>query len=127
MPDLSRFECVCLQDVSDVREVPNNQVILLFLLVSDCAYCFGSGCAFCSDIVLNFDSLQEVFQDPDRDESFIIELLELKENVTDVGSARWFLQDLAVEQASENSLVCRCKLFFSFADDTFLNKSCVRG
>lgn len=60
------------KDVSDVREVPNNQ---------------------------------EVFQDPARDESFIIELLELKENVTDVGSARWFLQDLAVEQASQNSLV----------------------
>jgi len=50
--------------------------------------------------------LQEVFQDPNRDESFIIELLELKDNVADAGSARWFLQDLAVEQAAENSLVC---------------------
>ncbi len=49
---------------------------------------------------------QEVFQDPNRDESFIVELLELKENVADAGSARWFLEDLAVEQASENSLVC---------------------
>lgn len=59
--------------------------------------------------------MQEVFQDPARDESFIIELLELKENVTDVGSARWFLQDLAVEQASENSLVC---LPFAFNFET---------
>ncbi|XP_024383737.1 uncharacterized protein [Physcomitrium patens] len=60
------------QDVSDVREVPNNQ---------------------------------EAFVDANRDESFIVELLELKENVTDAGSARWFLEDLTVEQASENSLV----------------------
>lgn len=43
--------------------------------------------------------------DPNRDESFIIELLELKENVADAGSARWFLEDLAVEQAFENTLV----------------------
>jgi len=46
---------------------------------------------------------QEVFQDPNRDEGFIIELLELKDNILD---ARWFLGDLAVEQASERSLVC---------------------
>lgn len=59
-------------DVSDIREVPNNQ---------------------------------EVFVDADRDESIIVELLELKENVEDTGSARWFLQDLAMEQESEDSLV----------------------
>jgi hypothetical protein len=50
--------------------------------------------------------LQEAFVDANRDESFIIELLELKENVADAGSARWFLQDLATEQGSEKSLVC---------------------
>ena len=44
--------------------------------------------------------------DANRDESFIIELLELKENVSDAGSARWFLEDLAMEQGSEKSLVC---------------------
>lgn len=44
--------------------------------------------------------------DADRDESIIVELLELKENVEDSGSARWFLQDLAMEQESEDSLVC---------------------
>ncbi|KAG0567631.1 hypothetical protein M758_7G127200 [Ceratodon purpureus] len=60
------------KDVSDVREVPNNQ---------------------------------EAFVDPNRDESFIIELLELKESVADAGSARWFLEDLATEQGSEKSLV----------------------
>ncbi|XP_024396857.1 uncharacterized protein [Physcomitrium patens] len=48
---------------------------------------------------------QEAFVDPNRDESFIIELLELKENVADAGSARWFLEDLAVEQAFENTLI----------------------
>lgn len=50
--------------------------------------------------------MQEVFVDADRDESIIVELLELKENVEDSGSARWFLQDLAMEQESEDSLVC---------------------
>jgi hypothetical protein len=44
--------------------------------------------------------LQEAYVDPNRDESIIIELLELKDSVADAGSARWFLQDLAVEQAS---------------------------
>lgn len=52
--------------------------------------------------------------DPNRDESFIIELLELKENVADTGSACWFLEDLATEQGSEKSLVCL--LIFSNID-----------
>ncbi|KAI4368689.1 hypothetical protein MLD38_017219 [Melastoma candidum] len=41
---------------------------------------------------------QEVFADPSRDESLIFELLELKHDVGDQGSAVWFLQDLATEQ-----------------------------
>ncbi|KAF4350706.1 hypothetical protein G4B88_000844 [Cannabis sativa] len=44
---------------------------------------------------------QEVFVDPSRDESLIFEILELKEEVGDDGSASWFLQDLASEQESE--------------------------
>ncbi|KAH9562353.1 hypothetical protein CY35_05G067700 [Sphagnum magellanicum] len=58
-------------DVSNVREVPNNQ---------------------------------EAFVDPNRDESIIVELLELKDTVVDERSSRWFLQDLAIEQDSEQSL-----------------------
>ncbi|ERM94432.1 hypothetical protein AMTRI_Chr04g252830 [Amborella trichopoda] len=48
---------------------------------------------------------QEVFVDPNRDESIIFELLDLKRDVEDSGSALWFLQDLATEQDAEGSLV----------------------
>ncbi|PON59200.1 Ran-interacting Mog1 protein [Parasponia andersonii] len=48
---------------------------------------------------------QEVFVDPARDESLIFELLELKNEVGDNGSATWFLQDLASEQEAEGSVV----------------------
>ncbi|XP_050215846.1 uncharacterized protein LOC126666953 [Mercurialis annua] len=49
---------------------------------------------------------QEVFVDPDRDESLIFELLDYKHEVGDNGSASWFLQDLANEQNAEG-----CTLF----------------
>ncbi|CAI9096622.1 OLC1v1032813C1 [Oldenlandia corymbosa var. corymbosa] len=49
---------------------------------------------------------QEVFVDPSRDESLIFELLDLKTDVPDNGSATWFLQDLANEQdAAEGAMV----------------------
>ncbi|XP_027361508.1 ran guanine nucleotide release factor isoform X1 [Abrus precatorius] len=48
---------------------------------------------------------QEVFADPSRDESLIFELLELKSDVADNGSAAWFLQDLGSEQDAEGSVV----------------------
>lgn len=48
---------------------------------------------------------QEVFVDPARDESLIIELLDFKHQVADNGSAVWFLQDLATEQEAEGSTV----------------------
>ncbi|KAK6931218.1 Ran-interacting Mog1 protein [Dillenia turbinata] len=48
---------------------------------------------------------QEVFVDPARDESLIFELLDFKNDVGDHGSASWFLQDLAVEQNAEGSLI----------------------
>ena len=48
---------------------------------------------------------QEAYVDANRDESFIIELLELKNDIADNVSARWFMEDLAQEQAVENSLV----------------------
>lgn len=35
--------------------------------------------------------------DVNWDESFIVEFLEFKENVIDVGSVCWFLEDLIVE------------------------------
>ena len=43
--------------------------------------------------------------DPARDESLIIEILELKDDVADNGSATWFLQDLAIEQSAEGTIV----------------------
>ncbi|XP_030961412.1 ran guanine nucleotide release factor [Quercus lobata] len=48
---------------------------------------------------------QEVFVDPARDESLIFELLDLKHEVGDDGSAVWFLQDLATEQEAEEGMV----------------------
>ncbi|KAL4574198.1 hypothetical protein LXL04_021024 [Taraxacum kok-saghyz] len=48
---------------------------------------------------------QEVFVDPARDESLIFELLEMKHDVADNGSATWFLQDLAREQGAEGNIV----------------------
>ncbi|CAL9170671.1 unnamed protein product [Musa hybrid cultivar] len=48
---------------------------------------------------------QEVFADPDRDESLIFELLDLKHEVGDGGSAVWFLQDIAREQDAEETMV----------------------
>lgn len=45
---------------------------------------------------------QEVFVDPSRDESLIIELLDFKHDVGDGGSASWFLNDLATEQDAED-------------------------
>lgn len=48
---------------------------------------------------------QEVFVDPGRDESLIIELLDLKHDVADTGSAGWFFNDLANEQDAEDTTV----------------------
>ncbi|KAL6211310.1 hypothetical protein ACLB2K_016537 [Fragaria x ananassa] len=48
---------------------------------------------------------QEAFVDPARDESLIFELLALKPEVGDNGSATWFLQDLAAEQEAEGSVL----------------------
>ncbi|CAN6239713.1 unnamed protein product [Urochloa humidicola] len=48
---------------------------------------------------------QEVFVDPDRDESLIFELLDLKGEVDDAGSALWFLRDIANEQDAGDNMV----------------------
>ncbi|GER49513.1 Ran guanine nucleotide release factor [Striga asiatica] len=47
---------------------------------------------------------QEAFVDPTRDESLMFELLDLKTDVVDHGSATWFLQDLANEQDAEGAM-----------------------
>lgn len=55
--------------------------------------------------------------DPGRDESLIIELLDLKVDVADHGSATWFLQDLASEQDAEAitvKLKSLTSLFFEY-------------
>ncbi|CAI5460164.1 unnamed protein product [Closterium sp. Yama58-4] len=57
-----------LPDISNFREVPNNQ---------------------------------EVFADASRDESIVIELLEMKADVADADSSRWFLEDLMREQEAQ--------------------------
>lgn len=49
--------------------------------------------------------MQEVFVDPARDESLIFELLDLKGEVDDAGSALWFLRDMASEQDAADNLV----------------------
>ncbi|EEC77400.1 hypothetical protein OsI_16161 [Oryza sativa Indica Group] len=48
---------------------------------------------------------QEVFVDPARDGSLIFELLDLKGEVEDGGSALWFLRDIANEQDAGDNLV----------------------
>ncbi|XP_014750990.1 ran guanine nucleotide release factor isoform X2 [Brachypodium distachyon] len=48
---------------------------------------------------------QEVFVDPARDESLIFELLDLKGEVEDGGSALWFLRDVANEQDAGDDMV----------------------
>jgi hypothetical protein len=52
--------------------------------------------------------------DPSRDESLIFELLELKHEVGDDGSAVWLLQDLATEQEAEGGMVNLLLFFFFF-------------
>ena len=49
--------------------------------------------------------MKEAFVDPNRDESLIIELLDLKHDVADEASAVWFLHDLAREQDAEGGMV----------------------
>ncbi|XP_010258391.1 PREDICTED: probable ran guanine nucleotide release factor [Nelumbo nucifera] len=80
----------------------------------DCVERFLFGGAISSFFSLRFQDVsnirevpdhQEVFVDPARDESLIFELLELKHNVEDNASSSWFLQDLAVEQDAEGSVV----------------------
>ncbi|CAI5499026.1 unnamed protein product [Closterium sp. Naga37s-1] len=44
---------------------------------------------------------QEVFGDASRDESIVIELLEMKADVADADSSRWFLEDLMREQEAQ--------------------------
>lgn len=53
----------------------------------------------------SFPPLKEAFVDPARDESLIFELLDLKTEVGDDGSAVWFLQDLANEQDAQGATV----------------------
>ncbi|KAL3646503.1 hypothetical protein CASFOL_011683 [Castilleja foliolosa] len=68
------------------------------------------GGAVVSNFPLRFEDVsnirQEVFVDPTRDESLIFELLDLKTDVADHGSATWFLQDLANEQDAEGTMRC---------------------
>ncbi|KAG6549776.1 hypothetical protein Mapa_008757 [Marchantia paleacea] len=85
------------RDVSDIREVPDNQ---------------------------------EVLCDYDREESIIIELLEFKSDVSDEDSARWFLQNVAEEQESENFMTIEDRRVLTESDvphmpaSTVMNAAC---
>ncbi|KAI3516422.1 hypothetical protein L1887_15337 [Cichorium endivia] len=68
---------------------------------------------------------QEVFVDPARDESLIFELLELKHDVADNGSATWFLQDLAREQGAEGNIVFEQSAVFDATGLQFRNMPAV--
>uniref|UniRef100_A0A0D6R9L2 Ran guanine nucleotide release factor n=1 Tax=Araucaria cunninghamii TaxID=56994 RepID=A0A0D6R9L2_ARACU len=68
---------------------------------------------------------QEAFADPNRDESLIIELLDLKQDVADDQSALWFLKDLASEQDSAGDPVVESVSALSPADVPFLDPSTV--
>ncbi|KVI05529.1 ran guanine nucleotide release factor [Cynara cardunculus var. scolymus] len=68
---------------------------------------------------------QEVFVDPGRDESLIFELLELKHDVVDDGSATWFLQDLAGEQGAEGTIVTEQSTVFEAQGLQFRNTPAV--
>ncbi|CAL5355092.1 unnamed protein product [Camellia sinensis] len=59
--------------------------------------------------------------DPERDESLIFELLELKHEVADNGSATWFLHDLATEQDAEGVMIIEQSGVFEFDGLRFRN------
>ncbi|GAB2215875.1 hypothetical protein Drorol1_Dr00023633, partial [Drosera rotundifolia] len=52
----------------------------------------------------NSGLMREAFADSTRTDSLIFELLDMKYDVTDEGSAVWFLQDLATEQDAEGGM-----------------------
>ncbi|XP_024522834.1 ran guanine nucleotide release factor [Selaginella moellendorffii] len=68
---------------------------------------------------------QEVFADASRDESVIVELLELKPEIPDEQSASWFLQDLASEQDALMEMESVSQL--QPGDVPFLDPSIVKG
>ncbi|CAN4118847.1 unnamed protein product [Withania somnifera] len=68
---------------------------------------------------------QEVFVDPARDESLIIELLDLKVDVADSGSATWFLQDLADEQDAEGTTITEQSAVFTAPELCYRNMPAV--
>jgi hypothetical protein len=57
---------------------------------------------------------QEVFVDPARDESLIIELLDLKSEVDDAGGALWFMRDIANEQDAGDNMVTTLNMSLDF-------------
>ncbi|MCO5607427.1 hypothetical protein L7F22_061623 [Adiantum nelumboides] len=61
----------------------------------------------CKDVssIRDVPDNQEVYADPSRDESIIVEILEHERSVEDAQSAVWFLQDLSHEQDAGQSLV----------------------
>lgn len=73
--------------------------------------------------VFFFSPLQEAFADPARDESLIFELLELKHDVEDTGSAAHFFLDLATEQDAGGVVVILMFNTVVFADYVSYSKA----
>ncbi|RWW79728.1 hypothetical protein BHE74_00011964 [Ensete ventricosum] len=66
---------------------------------------FGGAISSCFPLRFQVSSFCCIENYPDRDESLIFELLDLKHEVGDGGSAVWFLQDIAREQDAEETMV----------------------
>eukprot|EP00850_Spirogloea_muscicola_P010069 SM000058S18499 [mRNA] locus=s58:223337:225567:+ [translate_table: standard] len=100
------------QDVSAAHDVPDNQVRCQCPLPLRPAPARSLSMGSAAAIQLRCglrpqlrgaERVQEVFVDGARDESVIVELLELKPNVDDAAAAVWFLEDLATEQEATNA------------------------
>lgn len=64
--------------------------------------------------------------DPSRDESLIFELLDFKTEVGDIGSASWFLNDLAREQDAEGFQVTHyTRTLLMFLEDKSISRTSV--
>lgn len=94
-----------MQDVSNIREVPDHQVRKTLSSEFLSTWMFACRLYNLFKFTLLGCAAQEVLVDPSRDESLIFELLDLKGEVDDAGSALWFLQDIANEQDAGDNLV----------------------
>ncbi|GJP45579.1 hypothetical protein CLOM_g12584 [Closterium sp. NIES-68] len=70
---------------------------------------------------------QEVFADASRDESIVVELLEMKADVADADSSRWFLEDLMREQEAQAGSAIESSAPIASSDCPHFEPSVVRS